>query len=379
MEKLDIVSDLLTNIDRFKVVSVPFLGERNAFYDYDYLSFDLSKLDFRKFKDLSLPWYKRYEDLLPLGSVVHSLGECDTPLIPSSVYKNCYIKEEVRNPSGCFKDRESAVVFSFFSDYDFDEFEIVSSGNAALSASLYGRSYGKKVDCVVPERTSKSKKDLIKLYGGECIEGGADYEECYHSVLEQNSGKVNITPGVLSIRDQGDKMIAYEIFSRIGVPDYVLMPSANGSALFGIFNGFRELKELGLSETVPKMVAVQIDGAAPLLAALDEEKDYVVLEDLTDSKAEGIVAMESYCAPKATYAMRSSNGFVVTVSDDSFDDAMKYAIGKEGVLPEWTSVAGFAALQKVYKEKIIDEESKVVLINSGSGMKDVKSISQSLF
>ena len=180
------------------------------------------------------------------------------------------------------------------------------------------------------------------------------------------------------MRDQGDKLISFEIFEQVGVPDYIIVPSANGSLLFGIFNGFRELMLLGLSKKMPRMVAVQIKGAAPLSEALKQKKDYVILDKLVDTKAEGLVAMESYCSPKAQYALRETNGFVALVKDSMLKAAMKYALSEEGILPEWTSSTGFAALKHLYKENCISEKDKVVLVNTGSGLKEIDDILNSL-
>jgi len=366
----------MENLDK---LVVPFSGHKSHFYDYDFLVYDYKSVDLSVFSNRGLPWFERYREVLPLGKMIEPIGDFDTPFFPSKVFENCYFKDEGRNPSGCFKDRESAVVMSHFVSQGVKDFIIVSSGNAALSASLYASIYKSRIKCIVPEGTSQSKLDLIRLYGSELEFGGADYEECYHRLagLDLPIGTINITPGVCSLRDQGDKVIAFEIFQDLGeVPDYVLVPSANGSLLFGIYNGFRELMELGLSDRLPKLLAVQIDGGAPIDQALKLNKDFVVLDHCVDSLAEGLVAIESYCAPKALHALKESGGEVVLVSDQQFDEAMRYAVREEGVLPEWTSVAGFAALQEAYSSGLIDESLKVVLINSGSGIKDAGEIAK---
>ncbi|MEK7672325.1 MAG: pyridoxal-phosphate dependent enzyme [Patescibacteria group bacterium] len=374
---------LAGHIDKgnFSISKIPLLSEESSFYDYSFLAYKYSELDLNNFQDLKKNWYKRAKELLPIFKNFKSLGEGLTPLIESKVYKNCFIKDEGCNPSGCFKDRESSIVLPFFIERGFKEFGIVSSGNAALSASLYGSIYGLGVKCFIPKNTSEAKKKLIKLFGGDYELSGDNYEECYHKFLElceQNKKICNITPGVCSIRDQGDKLIAFEIFEEIGVPDYIIVPSANGGLLFGIFNGFRELKLLGLSDKMPVMIAVQIEGAAPLAEAFKQKKDFVILDQDIDTKAEGLVAMESYCSPKAQLALSETDGFVVLVKNEMLKDAMKFALSEEGILPEWTSSAGFAALTNGYEDGVIKENRKVVLINTGSGMKEIDDISGAL-
>src|SRR3989304_10633756 len=142
--------------------------------------------------------------------------------------------------------------------------------------------------------------------------------------------------------------MAYEIFEQLGeVPDVIVIPSGNGGCLAATWKGFVELKKLGKIDKLPKMVCVQIEDAAPIKIALEKNKPYVVLGDIEDSVAEGIVAQESYNSPQAVKALQESGGYVIEVNDSEIINALKEIIDTESIVPEPTSAATFAALHKL--------------------------------
>jgi threonine synthase len=355
----------------------------SPYYDHWVVEYDYSSIDLDRFKDKSLPWFERYQEVLPFKelSSFKSLGEGNTPLVSSKIYPNCFFKEETRNPSGCFKDRESAALIPYLIEKKLSHYALASSGNGALSSSLYARLYGAKVTCFVPTSTSQSKKDLIRTFGGEIKELGEHYEDCHRTLVDQTTedSPINISAGVHPLRGQGDKVIAYELWDSMGVPDYILVPSANGCLISAIYQGFLELKILNLIDRLPILIAVQIENAAPLQKALRQgKKDYSIIETVEDSLAEGLVAMESFNSPNALHALRQTNGFVHSVSESSLIDGMRYAIEIEGLFPEWTSATVFSALRNLYDSKKIPLEATTVVINSGSGHKEVANIANKI-
>lgn len=356
----------------------------SPYYDDWSVEYDYSSVDLKRFKNKSLPWFERYQNVLPFNnsSNVKSLGEGDTPLVASKMYPHCFFKEETRNPSGCFKDRESAVLIPYLIEKGLNHFSLASSGNGALSSSLYAHLYGAHITCFVPRSTSQSKKYLICAFGGKIEELGSHYEDCHRALVDQTTtdSPVNISAGVHPLRSQGDKIIAFEIWDSIGVPDYIIIPSANGCLLSGIYQGFSELKKLKLIDRLPVLISVQIEKANPLQTALLQNKnDYAIIETVEYSLAEGLVAMESYCSPKALYALRQTDGFVHSVTESSLIDGMRYAIEGEGLFPEWTAATVFSALQNLYTSKKIPLDAMTVVINSGSGYKEVVNIADKLY
>lgn len=279
---------------------------------------------------------------------------------------NFWIKREDQNPTSCLKDRESAIVISAAVEKGESEVYIVSSGNAALSTAAYAHEAGIPCTCYVPEKTTKDKMDLIKKYGGELKTIPGFYEDVYRTVVDADPPGWNVTTGQNEYRVEGIKTISYELYEQLGeVPDVIVIPSGNGGAITGVWKGFVELKKMGITDKLPQMVSVQIKDAAPFAVAFANKEDFVVLGDIEDSIAEGIVAQESYCSPKAMKALHNSGGYVIEVTDEEIKRALKSVIELENFIPEPTSAAVYAALPKLKNAP----DALVVAINTGGGEK----------
>lgn len=315
----------------------------------------------------------RYLGALPIDEIPFTLGEGSTPLVPSKVFEGVYIKNEGLNPTGNFKDRESALVLAYAQKQGFKNLAIASSGNAALSAALYARIYNTRVTCYIPSRTPSEKTDMIDLFGARTHIIGSTYEESYHYLLDNlPMGSINITSGALPLRSDGVKTIAYEIWEDLGdVPDVVVCPVGNGSALAAIYHGFADLKEWGFTTKVPAMISVQIKGADPINQSLSKGRWITIPKDITDSECEAIVAKESFCSPKAVYAIKNSNGFGVSITDHQVIDGLRFAIDNEGIFPEFSSASVFSAILE-YGEKIKAKGKTIVLVNSATGLKETR-------
>ena len=354
----------------------------DPYYDYLFAEYNYARIDKKRLKKL-LAWYERFEQLLPYAdaSSVKSLGEGATPLVASKQYKNVYFKDEGRNPSGCFKDRESAVLIPYLTELGHYKFALASSGNAALSASLYGRMFGCEVVCAIPRGTSIGKKKLIKVFGGTIVEIGKYYEDCHRALLDSTKFKkyTNITAGIHPLKDQGDKVISFELWDELGVPDFVVVPVANGALLSGMYQGFHELHILGLIKRMPCFIGVQMENADPVKRAMAlGKKDFSIVKKIDDSRAEGLAAMESFASPKALHALYTTKGFIITVKEKELIEGMRYAVQDEGLLPEWTSSSVFAAWQKIAAQKLVPSGARVVVVNTGNGLKEIVDIAETI-
>lgn len=348
------------------------------YYDFKKIEYDMGAV-----KHFPIPGkfgLERYLPLLPVESLAATLpqGEGSTDLARLKSLgahfgiNHLYAKMEDQNPTGCFKDRESVVVMSAAIEKGIKKVNIVSSGNAALSTAAYAQKAGIECVCYVPEKTSHEKIILMELFGAQVVKIPGFYEDVYRYVADLNPEGWNVTSGQCEYRTEGDKTIAYEVWEQLGaVPDVFIVPSGNGSSLHGIWKGFNELQGLGLIDTLPQMISVQIEGASPIKTALAQNKDFVVLGEIEDSIAEGIVAQESYCSPGAVAALKESGGYVVEVKDQEIVAALKTVIKLESLVPEPTTAAVYAALPKLNLPK----SAKVVCLNTGSGMKFLSEIS----
>ncbi len=355
-----------------KELAMP-IKDSNQYYEFSGPQYPLAELGQFPLAGVHLVGLEKYLPLLPVKEFPVHLngGEGNTPFEPFDVFgaqtgfTHLFVKHEELNPTGCFKDRESAVVIAKAVELGKKKVNVCSSGNAAVSTAAYAQKAGIECVCYVPEKTSEGKKQLIQLYGAKIIEIPGFYEDVYHYLVDMNPDGWNVTSGQNPYRTEGNKTIAYELWEQMGVPDVIVVPCGNGGCLAGIWKGFTELMKLGLIQKLPQMVAVQVKGAAPLAESLKQGKPFVVLGEIADSVAEGIVAQESYCSPAATKALIDSNGYVVEVTDTEIIAALKQVIQTHSFITEPTSAAVFAAIPKLSCPK----DAMVVAINTGSGMK----------
>lgn len=343
----------------------------DKYYEFTELMYDYQSIT--EFPLTGIVGLNRFLPLLPVENIYTKIqGLGDTPLDKADKFgnevelSNLWIKREDLNPTGCFKDRESAVIISAAIELGHKSVYVVSSGNAALSTAKFAREAGIQCACYVPDKTSQEKKDLILEFDAtlELIPGF--YEDVFRTVVDRNLPGWNVTSGQNPYRIEGGKTMAYEIFEQLGsVPDLIVIPSGNGGCLAATWKGFCELKKLGKINKLPEMICVQITGAAPIKTAFEQNKPYVILGDIDDSVAEGIIAQESYNSPQAVQALRESNGYVIEVNDTEVIHALKKIIETENIIPEPTSAATFAALYKLN----VDKSTLVVAINTGDGKK----------
>ena len=339
----------------------------NVLYDYE----SIKKLPNEKKKSL-------LKKLLPIKENLITLGEGNTPLIRinnfSSACKNnfVYVKNEGQNPTGSFKDRESALIISKAKELGYAKVVNVSSGNAALSAAVYANKVKIECECFIPQHTSKTKKQILQLYSSTFHTVKEDYETIYRRVADHPIKNAwNITSGQNFYREEGSKKIAYEIWEEIGVPDSVIIPIGNGALFSAVYKGFKELKKIGLTKKLPDFIGVQIKNASPIAKAVKNNSDYEVLNKIPDSVAEGIIARESYSSPKVIKALRENKSRLIEVTDSETIKALEDIIKIESLTPEPTSAVVYAAFKKM---KVQEKGKKIVCIQTGNGMKNLEEI-----
>lgn len=287
-----------------------------------------------------------------------------TPIIEFK--KNLFLKLESKNPTGSYKDRETVYLLNKAKEIGINKIEVVSSGNAALSASYFGKLFGFKVKCHIPKHTSIAKKKVLHSFGAQVIEHKGIYEDIYHKISKNPSSYWNITPGMNKFCGFGAKSISYELYDQLGIPDFIIVPCGNGTNLAAIWKGFKELKQQKNLLHMPKMMCVQVKDAAPIKTAYDKKKDFIILDNIPDSIAEGIVAAESYSSKKAVLALKESKGLAVEVSEAEIFSSYDFCLSNS-IDCEPTSATVFAALNKL----CLPKSKKIVMIITGSDNKEL--------
>ncbi|MBP7057737.1 threonine synthase [Candidatus Gracilibacteria bacterium] len=228
----------------------------------------------------------KYLDFYPLGGSVKvsSLGEGSTPLIKMERINkelgidNVFVKNEGVNPTGVFKDRGSLVEIAKARQLGEEAIVVASSGNMAASCAAYAAKSGIKCYVLIPAQTPVGKLAQIISYGAEVIKVKGEYSDCVRFARRLSEDHKMYLAGDYVFRREGQKSLAYELCEQFEykVPSVVVCPTGAGTNLAAIWKGFKEFYQLGFIKSLPKMVAVQAEGASPLAEAFKiGKKSYI--------------------------------------------------------------------------------------------------------
>nr|QNO50244.1 threonine synthase [Methanosarcinales archaeon ANME-2c ERB4] len=173
-------------------------------------------------------------------------------------------------------------------------------------------------------------------------------------------------------RLEGQKTIAFEIADELGweVPDRVILPVGNAGNISAIYKGFKELRECGITDTVPKMTGIQAEGARPVVDAIDRGLDKIAPEPNPETIATAIRIGDPVNAAKALRAIRESGGLAISVTDDEIIQAQRDLASLEGIGVEPASATSVAGMRKLLADGTIDSDERIVCITTGHLLKD---------
>jgi threonine synthase len=293
-------------------------------------------------------------------------------------FRNLYCKCEMTNPTASFKDRATSYMIAQAIKLSKTDVVASSSGNAGVSLAAYALKAGIKCHIFVPERTSKEKVELIRLLKASVVYVDGTFEDSYYASLGSRvQGAYSCHAGSNPFAMEAYKKTALEIFEKIGVPDKIVVPVGDGTHLSGIWKGFRELRQLGISKKSPKMIAVQVKGADPVTIAHEQGISKYIVKNPVESVAEGIVASESYNSLFTTKALKESDGFPISVTDKEIVRNLQISVGN-GLIIEPTSAAALAAVERMRKEDRVENDEIIVCMLTGSGIKTISEITTAI-
>ena len=313
-----------------------------------------------------------------------TMGEGNTPLLRAKRLAErygmteLYLKNETLNPSGTYKDRFATVAMTLAREDGIRQVAIGSAGNAAAAVAAYAAKAGMECYIMLPPGAVKERAWQNMAYGGHFIYGMGGVNDCVQMAEdgEKIFGWKNMCTTMMNnpLACDGYKTIAYEIARsmRFEAPDYVICPVGGGIIVSKIYKGYEEMLELGLIDRLPKMIAVQAAGCAPLVKAYDEGKTATEKWENGDTIAFAIFDPVTFEGVTALHTVRSSGGRAVAVTDDELLAAMRECARLEAVLPEPASAATVAAAAKLHAEGYIKPEDRVVCVLTGSGLRDLK-------
>ena len=350
--------------------------------------YDLKKIKRKLSKDSwcmeSAPGFWRYQALLPVSNAASriSLGEVITPLIPlkkssdvlGGKQGNIIVKDEGRLPTGSFKARGLALAVSMAHQFGLKHLAIPTNGNAGAALAAYARQANIKATVFCPDDTPKVNVREIELQGADTYLVNGLINDCGKIVLEgrEKAGWFDVSTLKEPYRIEGKKTMGFELAEQMEwtLPDAIFYPTGGGTGLIGMWKAFAELKELGwLTGKLPKMIAIQSAGCAPIVNAFNQGLDHAPLWDNAQTVASGIRVPVAIGDFLILDAIRQSNGCALAVEDEHIINTRDIISKEDGLLlcPEGAATA--AGYQIALEKKIINKDEKVVLFNCASGLK----------
>ena len=350
-------------------------------YDLDRIKQELSK---DSWCVRSAPGFWRYQALLPVSNPASkiSLGEVITPLIPlkesskllGGKPENIIVKDEGRLPTGSFKARGLALAVSMAHQFKLKHLAIPTNGNAGAALAAYARQANIKATVFCPDDTPKVNVQEIQLQGADTYLVNGLINDCGKIVLEgrEKAGWFDVSTLKEPYRIEGKKTMGFELAEQMNwtLPDAIFYPTGGGTGLIGMWKAFAELKELGwLTGKLPKMIAIQSTGCAPIVNAFDQGLEHAPLWDNAQTVASGIRVPAAIGDFLILDAIRQSHGCALAVEDEHIINTRDMISKEDGLLlcPEGAATA--AGYQIALEKKIINKDEKVLLFNCASGLK----------
>jgi len=336
----------------------------------------------------------RYLPLLPVGAPegsgtpLHAAG--GTPIFSPPALKNLtgvqqlWVKDESRNPTASFKDRASAIVVTRARQLQSSVVVTASTGNAGAALAGMAAAVGQKAVIFAPRTAPPAKIAQLLIFGAQVILVDGSYDDAFDLAVQASAefGWYCRNTGYNPFTAEGKKTAAIEIwesliYSRLlDKPLNIFVSVGDGNIIAGIHKGFRDLVELGWLETLPHLYGIQAEGSAAIAHAWQTGSEQIV-----SVKANTIADSISVDLPRdgvrAVRAASATGGAYLTVSDAEILTAIA-EFGQVGIFAEPAGAAAWAGLRKAIRTEFITPDEPVLVLNTGSGLKDVHSAMQAV-
>lgn len=328
------------------------------------------------------PTLWRYRELLPVrdSRYVLSLGEGFTPLIQATRlghelgFEVLFVKDEALNPTGSFKARGLSVAVSRAFELGVQAVSIPSAGNAASAMAAYASLAGMQSFVFMP-------RDVPPIFITECRALGAEVElvdglitDCARIAAEgvRLYGRFDMSTLKEPYRLEGKKTMGFELAEQMGwsLPDVIVYPTGGGTGLVGMWKAFEEMEALGwIGSERPRMVTVQAEGCAPIVKAFETGAEFA--EPWQDARtiAAGLRVPAAVADFLILRALRESRGTAVAVSDAEMVEAIRLMGRTTGIFACPEGAATLAGFQHLRRRGWIGDDERVVLFQTGSGLK----------
>lgn len=376
-------------------------GNLDIEMDYESIKKKYHYEDITSRGDFSL-W--RYEPLLPVNqpkgdaTPLHLAGW--TPvfkmrrLAEKLGLKHLWLKDESRNPSASFKDRASAILVARAQEIGAEVVVTASTGNAGAALACMAAAVGQKAIIFAPKSAPPAKVAQLLIFGAKVILVDGTYDDAFDLTVKasQEFGWYCRNTGYNPFTVEGKKTGAFEIWEwwieahrawhekdsplDDHSPLTVFVSVGDGNIISGIHKGFKDLMALGWIPNMPRIIGVQAEGSAAIANAFHANTELITPVSAT-TMADSISVDLPRDGVRAVRAAKQTNGTYITVSDDEIIKSIA-ELGKMGVFAEPAGATAYAGLVKATSSGVVRSDDPILVVNTGSGLKDVRAAMQAV-
>ncbi len=324
----------------------------------------------------------RYRELLPLQREenIVTLGEVMTPLLSlrsiagQAGLQNVWVKDEAPLPTGSFKARGMAMAVSRARELGVRSVAVPTAGNAGGALAAYSARAGLPCFVFMPKDVPRSNLLETQLAGADVTLVDGIISDCGKQLAagKAQHGWFDMSTLKEPYRLEGKKTMGLELAEQLDwdLPDVILYPTGGGTGLIGMWKAFAELKQMNwLTGALPRMIAVQSSGCDPITRAFDNGAPDSQFFENANTVAAGLRVPKAFGDKLILKALQESGGLAISVSDDEIMAAVAELAEAEGLVVCPEGAATWAALKHLAERNQVDKQDRVVLFNTGSGLK----------
>jgi threonine synthase len=326
----------------------------------------------------------RWHELLPVRDPYFrfTLGEGDSPLLATRRLgarlnlPQLYIKDESGQPTGSFKARGMAVAISRAVELGVREFVVPTAGNAGGALAAYAARAGVPAHIFMPQDAPEVNKAEVRMAGADLrlVDGLINEAGRQAASAGQEHGWFDVSTLKEPYRLEGKKTMGLELAEQFGgeLPDVILYPTGGGTGLVGMWKAFEELEALGwIGSRRPRMVSVQAAGCAPVVRAFEAGAERMALWENANTHAAGLRVPLPFADRLMLRILRQSGGTAIAVSEAEIRAAQAELAACEGLFVAPEGAAALAAARGLAAQGWLGPQARVVLYNTGTGLKYV--------
>jgi len=350
-------------------------GVLNVVYDFEKIR--------RKHPEFKSLEKQQWLDLLPISAIesMPPLQIGNTPLYKITSLEGkkpafqLLLKDDARQPTFSFKDRASALVSAYAKEHKIKTIVAASTGNAGSSLAGICASQQQKAIIVVPAKAPLAKLTQILMYGATIVPVDGTYDDAFELSIKATKeyGWYNRNTAYNPLTIEGKKTAAFEVFSQMNgqLPDNIFVPTGDGVILAGLYKGFEDLFYSGYTDRIPVLVAVQAEGSSNLINNLNNsvfvaQKSQTIADSISVDIPRNFYLAKNY--------LKKWKGESVSVTDEEIIAASSKLASNTGVFAEPAAAAAFAGFLAYWEKGMLEAESSVLVLLTGSGLKDLNAV-----